>query len=197
MTIRLSLICHAATPALRTATVPDDESVDESGLAAVTAMAAGWEGADRCWSAPERRARETAAALGLVAEIDERLRDCDYGQWRGMSLRTLQADQPAAVQEWLADPAAAPHGGESVLMLMARIGGWLDELLLSHPVSSVRVIAVTHPAVIRAAIVHALGAAPAAFWRIDVAPLGCVCLSGRIGRWNLAAMEQPERPQRR
>jgi broad specificity phosphatase PhoE len=55
-------------------------------------------------------------------------------------------------------------------------------------------VAITHPAVVRAAIVHALGAPPAAFWRIDVAPLSRTDLSGRDGRWNLRGIGRPDRP---
>ena len=195
VTVSLLLVCHASTPALRRASIPDDEPLDAIGQAAAAAAAVKerWQG-DGCASAPERRARETAAALGLAPEIDERLRECDYGRWRGASLRALQADEPAAVQAWLTDPAAAPHGGESVLALLARVGGWLDRLPLApEPARARRMLAITHPAIIRAAIVHALGAGPAAFWRIDVVPLAHVRLSGRVGRWNLVAMERPER----
>ena len=88
----------------------------------------------------------------------------------------------------------APHGGESLLDLLARIGSWLDHLQRQPaPTASVRIIAVTHPAVLRAAIVHALDAAPSAFWRIDAPPLTRVRLSGHAGRWNLRAMEPPPR----
>jgi broad specificity phosphatase PhoE len=48
-----------------------------------------------------------------------------------------------------------------------------------------RTVAVTHPAVIRAAIVAALDAAPPSFWRVDVEPAGCVVMHFRGGRWTL------------
>jgi broad specificity phosphatase PhoE len=48
-----------------------------------------------------------------------------------------------------------------------------------------RVLAVTEPAVTRAAIVRALALPAEAFWRLDVAPLTLTELSGRSGRWNL------------
>ena len=48
-----------------------------------------------------------------------------------------------------------------------------------------RVVAVTHPAVIRAAIVHALGAPPASLWRIDVEPLSLTRLHHGSGGWSL------------
>ncbi|MCA4718045.1 histidine phosphatase family protein, partial [Mycobacterium avium] len=45
--------------------------------------------------------------------------------------------------------------------------------------------AVTHPAVIRAAIAAALDADPASFWRVDVAPAAYVVMHHRGGRWTL------------
>jgi broad specificity phosphatase PhoE len=49
-------------------------------------------------------------------------------------------------------------------------------------------LAITHAAIVRAAIVHALGADSSAFARIDVAPLSLARLSGHAGRWNLVAL---------
>jgi broad specificity phosphatase PhoE len=48
--------------------------------------------------------------------------------------------------------------------------------------------AVTHASVIRAAIVHAIGAELRSFWRIDVAPLSLARLNGGAGRWTLASL---------
>jgi broad specificity phosphatase PhoE len=83
------------------------------------------------------------------------------------------------VRAWLSDPAAAPPGGEAVRDVIDRVGGWLAGLTAS------RVVAVTHPAVIRAAVVCAAGAPAASFWRIDVEPLARVGLTGRNGHWRL------------
>ena len=35
---------------------------------------------------------------------------------------------PAELAVWLTDPTQAPHGGESVVDLIDRVGGWLDSL---------------------------------------------------------------------
>ena len=53
-----------------------------------------------------------------------------------------------------------------------------------------RVLALTHPAVMRAALIHALGASATAFWRIDVAPLSRLILSRHGGSWRLQALEK-------
>ena len=84
----------------------------------------------------------------------------------------------------MSDPTAAPHGGESTLALMARVSAWLDEQRKTPG----RVVAVTHAAVIRAAIVHAIGATSASMPRIDIAPLSVARLSGHGDRWNLVSL---------
>ncbi|KIF72592.1 phosphoglycerate mutase, partial [Streptomyces sp. AcH 505] len=82
---------------------------------------------------------------------------------------------------WLADPAAAPHGGESLAALHERVGAWLRDLAPEGG----RVVVVAEPDVVRAAVALAVGAPASAFWRIDVRPLTATELSGRNGRWNL------------
>ncbi|MBG0816780.1 histidine phosphatase family protein [Planomonospora sp. ID82291] len=129
--------------------------------------------------APERRCLQTAEALGLRAGPDPLLADWDHGRWRGMTLAEVEAAEPAELAAWLTDPAAAPHGGESVLDLLGRVSGWLSA------VAPGRTVAVTHPAVVRAAVVHALDAPARSFWRVDAAPLTRVALTGRGGRWRL------------
>jgi broad specificity phosphatase PhoE len=133
------------------------------------------------------RARQTAEGLNLTAVADPLLDECGYGRWSGCSLDDLQAREPEGVAQWLTDPMAAPHGGESIAQLIARVGGWLgDQTGLTGTL-----VAITHASVIRAAIVHALGADPRAFWRIDIAPLSISMLSGHAGRWNLSAISPP------
>ncbi|GAA3041478.1 hypothetical protein GCM10020229_60790 [Kitasatospora albolonga] len=105
------------------------------------------------------------------------------GRWRGRTLEELTTTEPAALAQWLADPEAAPHGGEPLTALCARVADWLDALAGTHPDG--RVLAVAEPELVRAAALHTLGAPPASFWRIDVAPLTATELSGRTGRWNL------------
>jgi broad specificity phosphatase PhoE len=186
MTARLILICHASTDALRKSAFPSDEPLDERGAKRAAALADGLPRADAAWTSPELRARQTAAALGLVAVPQPMLRDCDYGAWTGCTFKDVCAREPEAVAAWLSDPAAIPHGGESLLSLIQRVADWLAGMQ-SHGGQS---IVVTHATVIRAGIVHALGAGPQSFWRIDVVPLSVTCLSGANGRWNLVVSER-------
>jgi len=181
MTSRLTLICHGSTDALRKAAFPEDEPLDAHGRADAATLAGHLPRAQRCWTSPELRTRQTAEALQLDAVALAALRDCNYGAWKGQTFDAVLTREPKAMEAWLRDPAAAPHGGESLLSLMDRVAQWLE----AEKAESGPAILVTHATIIRAAIIHAIQAAPESFWRIDIAPLSVTRLSGREGRWNL------------
>ncbi|MFJ5924679.1 histidine phosphatase family protein [Kitasatospora sp. NPDC092948] len=182
MTVRVMLVAPAVGGELREARFGDDRPLDEAELTPVRARTAPAGGATAVLTAPSRRCRQTAQALGLTAAVEPALADLDAGAWRGRALAELAADEPEAVRSWLGDPGFAPPGGESVTALCARVGRRLDRLAEQD---GARVLAVAEPAAIRAAVLHALALPPAAFWRLDVAPLTVTRLSGRAGRWNL------------
>jgi broad specificity phosphatase PhoE len=187
---RLILVSHAPTTATRAAAFPVDEPLDPHGLADATAAAGALRRVDTVLCAPARRCTQTAAALGLRPTIDEGLRDGDLGRWAGRTLDDVAGTEPEAVAAWLGDPGSAPHGGESLHDLLARAGGWLDDV----PAGARSVVAVTHPMLIRAIIVTAIAATPASFWRIDVSPLTQTTLSGGPHRWSLRGTGTPLTP---
>ena len=207
MNARLTLVAHASTAATARAVFAGDEGLEPRGAAAAAA-ATRLRRVTRTVCSPARAAVETAAALGLAATVDAGLADWDLGEWRGRAL-----DEVAGVAEWVADPDAAPHGGESLTALLARVGDWLDAVdLTAAPDGSAgareragavggagsaggdavgHAVAVTHAAVVRAAVVVTLGAPAAGFWRIDVAPLTATVLRGGPGRWTVRRTALP------
>jgi len=184
MTARLDLLAHGASTATRAARFPDDEALEAAAVGAIKALSGGLRAYSRVLTSPSRAARETARALGFDAEVEPALRDCDYGRWRGLASKDVAHREPDAFAAWLGDPAAAPHGGESIAALFERTSAWLAQSLARDGAT----LAVTHASVVRSAIMSVLGAGPCAFWRIDVAPLSLARLSGRDGRWNLQAL---------
>jgi len=181
MSSRLTLISHAATAAVRAAAFPLDESIEDAGRNAALALADRFQAVTAAWMSPGARTAETAAALRLKPDIDAALRDIDVGRWAGRAFSDVEVSEPAAVAQWMAEPDAEPHGGESLRALLARVARWLDFAGEQRG----RIVAVTHPAVIRAAIVVAIEAGPASFWHIDVAPLTLVDLRSNGRRWTL------------
>lgn len=181
MSLRLTLISHAATKATRAAIFPLDEPLEPESYAKAATLASGMGRVDGAWTSPALRAVQTAEALGLEASIDSALRDIDLGQWAGKSLVEVEAVEPLGLQRWMADVSAAPHGGESVEHLLQRVSHWLETI----SGSAGRLVAVTHAAVIRAAAVVVLDARPQSFWRIDVEPLRFSRFQARGGRWTV------------
>ncbi|PRY04893.1 histidine phosphatase family protein [Paraburkholderia sp. BL25I1N1] len=192
MDTRLLLVSHASTAAQRAGRFPADDSLDARGLAEAQTHAARLRLAIAddapAFVSPAACARETATALGLAASVDAGLADLNYGTWQGRRLADLAAEAPQDVAAWTRDPDAAPHGGESFSQLVKRVGEWLEALLdgeTDRASSHLRdVIAVTHAPVLRAAIVYALGASPAVFPRIEIAPLSIIELRHSSRGWT-------------
>ncbi|MEZ0349917.1 histidine phosphatase family protein [Mycobacterium sp. pR1184] len=176
--VRLEMVSHAMTDAMAAARFPADEPLSDAGRRRAE-VAAGLDirGA-RHIAGPELRTRQTAELLGLEAMVEPRLADLDCGLWRGQALGAVSE---AELEAWRNDPAQAPHGGESIVELTERVAGWLASLTQGPS----RTVAVTHPGVIRAAILTALDIAPKSFWRIDIAPLSRTTMHYRNGRWTL------------
>ncbi len=178
---RLLLVRHAPTAATRATTFPRDEPIDAAGRDAAATLRHLMPAGITPVSSPARRCRQTAAALGLAPSVQASLAECDFGVWAGRTLAELDAENPEATRAWMRDPAAAPHGGESLLALHARVGVWLAE-------GPRDVVAITHGGVIKSAVVHALGAPAETTWRIAVAPLSITELRGRPGAWQLTQL---------
>ena len=109
-------------------------------------------------ASPLRRTRETAEiALGTDRrfEIDENLREIDFGRWEGMSFAEIAAADPAAVDRWAAlDDAFAFPEGEGIKAFQERIRA-AAERIAADPAGTVVVF--VHGGVIRFLICHFLG----------------------------------------
>jgi broad specificity phosphatase PhoE len=175
---RLTLVSHAMTDAISAGRFPTDEPVNALGRRQVS-RSIDWGTTEfTAICGPEQRCVQTAELLGLRATIEPRLADLDCGRWRG---DVLGGVDPAELAIWLTEPAGAPHGGESVLDMMNRVGGWLESMTTTRS----RTVAVTHPAVVRAAVLLALDAPPKSFWRIDIAPVSRTQMHFRGHAWTL------------
>jgi broad specificity phosphatase PhoE len=185
MHLRVTFVAAARSSPMLAERFEDDRPLDR----------AGWEEMQRAvgellplaaaelrYCSPTPRSRATGDALGYAPLLQLGLRDCDMGRWRGLTLGEAMAREPRAVDAWLADPRSTPHGGESLLSFISRVGGWLD----TRPADDgVRIVAVAEPSVIRAALVYVLKAPPATYWNLDVRPLSTTTVTGQAGHWNL------------
>lgn len=184
---RLLLVRHASTSATRTSGFPLDEPLDVRSRRAATPLAAAVPRGCELLCSPALRCRQTAEAAGLVATVEPRLAECDFGRWAGSTLAAIDRCDPAGVRSWMLDPDAAPHGGESLSAFAGRVAAWID----GQARRDGAVAAITHAGVVKAAVVHALGAPVQAFWQIDAAPLSVTELHAHDGRWTIARVNHP------
>lgn len=182
MPVSLRLIAHASTRAMRTGTFPDDDPLDARGLADAAVLRDRWAGSagSLVLCSPARCASQTADALGLRAEIDDALRDIDYGNWRSQRLHDLARDLPDELGAWIDDPSASPHRGESFEAAAHRVGAWLNALPPGRDI-----VAITHAPIIRAAVAHVRQMDLKAATRLDVAPLSCTMFVASPDGWTL------------
>ncbi len=182
---RLLLVRHAPTSATRAASFPGDEPLDRRGRAEAAGLLARLPTHDELLCSPAARCSETARAAGLADPlVQPELAECDFGSWAGRSLADLDSADPAATAAWMSDADACPHGGESLSAFAMRVGLWLD----GQAALDGSAVAITHGGVVKAALVHALCAPIAAFWRIDVSPLSITELHANDGQWTVTRM---------
>ncbi|SEN19998.1 histidine phosphatase family protein [Nonomuraea pusilla] len=192
---------QATTPGMRAARFPvPGERADPASLAAAAALAGVVAGLP-AFAAPSAAAGQTASALGLDASAVPCLAEADAGRWAGLTYEQVARDEPDDLARWLADPHAAPHGGESLAGLADRVASWLG----SGPPEEA--VVVCDAGAIRAALACALGLDPWAAARFDVAPLSTTELSPARGGWRVAHVNRtvgrpvgrtpPRRPNRK
>lgn len=181
---RLILVRHGATTATRKAAFPLDEPLEERAYSDAARLRGALPHACEVLASPSLRCRQTAEAAGLEPLEETRIAECDFGSWAGRSLADVHDEDAAGTRDWMLDPDAAPHGGESLTSFFRRVGSWLDE----QSERDGTVAAITHGGVVKAAIVRALAAPIESFWRVDCSPLAISELHAHEGRWTVARM---------
>lgn len=170
MTTRLHLISLASTAAMRKGRFPANEPLDERGRTETlaTGLITRFSAPAALLCSPAAIAQDTAALWPCPAKVELALADTDYGSWQGRALAELLDEDVATVTAWARQADIPAGGAESFTRVLARVGGWLDQLDQSG-----EVVALTHPPVIRAVILHVLRAPADCFHRIEVPPLSC------------------------
>jgi ribonuclease H / adenosylcobalamin/alpha-ribazole phosphatase len=145
-----------------------EAGVGQAKLAAERLAARG--GVDVILTSPLRRTRQTAAevaaATGADVVADEGFRETDFGEWEGLTFAEAQQRWPEEIAAWLADPAAAPPGGESFAAVGTRVKAALDRLLAAYERQAVLVV--SHVTPIKTLLTMALLAPPAAMYRMHL-----------------------------
>ncbi|WP_392669233.1 histidine phosphatase family protein [Streptomyces sp. LN785] len=128
-------------------------------------------------SSPLQRCRETlqpllAARPGLPLHTEERINECDYGDWAGRKLAELTDDPLMSVVQQHPSAAAFP-GGESMRAMQARavdaVRDWNARIEAEHGDDAVYVMC-SHGDIIKSVVADALGMHLDLFQRIHAEP---------------------------
>jgi broad specificity phosphatase PhoE len=128
-------------------------------------------------SSPMTRSRETAqivaAALGVSVIVEEDLREMDFGLWEELTFDEVQDRYPEDLRRWKQSAWASPTGSSDTLAAVVDRMGTVAERFASR-YAGASVVAVTHVTPMKALVAHALGAPPAALFRME---LSSACFS--------------------
>jgi len=134
-------------------------------------------------SSPRERAEETARpiaqAASLPCDIVDALDEIDIGAWTGRAFADLAADPAWQTWNTSRSTARAP-GGESMAEVQARVLAHLQAAGTRYPGG--RVVLVSHADVIKAGLLHFLGASLDSFASFDIAPASISTLL--LGEWG-------------
>jgi broad specificity phosphatase PhoE len=126
-------------------------------------------------------AQPSAQRRGLSVETEARLIEIAHGTWEGRLREEIAANDPVRYRAWREDPArVAFENGESIGGVLAR---WRDFANAFRP--DVPALVVTHDAVVRVALVAALGRELGAFWQTRVENGGYAVFEVGSGGWTL------------
>src|SRR5262245_45258616 len=187
---RITLLAAAPTAAQRETRFPrDDDEIEAVPEGQVLAVLAALGEVRVVVGGPERRVAQTAAALGLTCDARADLAGWCAGSWAGRRMTDVATTDPRGFEAWRTDPTARAPGGESLSALLERAGRWLDDC-----VGDGRVLAIADNSIVRAVLLHVLGAPSPSFWRVDVRPFSTTVVQGDGSTWRVRSMgEDPRR----
>ncbi|MGQ4513832.1 MSMEG_4193 family putative phosphomutase [Streptomyces sp. DW26H14] len=154
-------------------------ALDERGAAQAAALPARLDGIPfaAVVASPLQRCRETLQPLldarpGTELVTDDRIGECDYGEWTGRKLAELN-DEPLMQVVQQHPAAAAFPGGESMAAMQARavacVREWNERVEKEHGEKAVFLMC-SHGDIIKAIVADALGMHLDLFQRLNVDP---------------------------
>jgi broad specificity phosphatase PhoE len=142
---------------------------------------AAWASAQRIaglYSSPLRRTRETASilgdALGLPVQVEDRLKEVEFGRWNDQRITALAGDAAWEAFNGQRSVTRIP-GGELMIGVQARAVECLLDLASHH--GGQTVLAVSHADVIRAVVAAILGCGLDLLSRLTVDPASVTAIT--------------------
>jgi probable phosphoglycerate mutase len=143
------------------------------------------------YTSPMLRTRQTADALcrltGLRANVEDGLKEIDYGEWEGLRQVEVKERWPDAFEYWAADVASrGTPGGETALHVAARAMRVVEAIRTRHQTGNVLIV--SHKATLRVITCALLGLDVRLFRERIAQPVSAVTLFMLTGRTALLAV---------
>jgi broad specificity phosphatase PhoE len=123
----------------------------------------------------------SAERANVALETDDRLIEIAHGTWEGRLRDEIAANDPARYHAWRKDPARVAFvGGETLGDVRERWRAFAASFAPALPA-----LVVTHDAVVRVALLEALGQELDAFWEATVENGAYALFEVDDGRWQL------------
>ena len=123
-------------------------------------------------ASPMTRTRSTASvaaqALGLDVRLDEAWVEASFGAWEDLTYAEVAERFGDDLAVWQGSTTAAPHGGDALVDVLARVRAARRRLVEEHPGECVLVV--THATCVRAVVHEALAGGDELLWRTRVTP---------------------------
>lgn len=186
--MRLNFVVPGPTAGTRQAVFGDTGALLDSEPSVVVPRGLRFSGPEpACLATADARAAGTAEPVKPT--VIDALRGPDFGAWQGLPLQQVLEKEPLELQQWLTDPSARPHGGESLVQHLHRVTRLLDAY--DWPAQGATVVASGFT--VRAACIHALDAGPQSLLHLDVAPGALVTITRNQSVWRLRSLAPPAR----
>jgi ribonuclease H / adenosylcobalamin/alpha-ribazole phosphatase len=112
-------------------------------------------GVHRIVSSGLSRCRETAAiiasALDVAVEVDDDLREVDFGLWEGLTFAVVEERWPRELALWLGDTSISPPEGESYAAMQHRVRAAQERIVNRHRGERICVVSHSRPIAMLAA----------------------------------------------
>ena len=145
-----------------------DAPLGQTGICDCKALAPIWKAkyaGSTVFVSPKARARESAELIcgDCVFQIDDRLREIDFGKWENLTFAEIRERYPELCEEWMAHPDEIIFpDGESFPGFCRRVSEFAAML---RGIAEERVTVVSHGGVLTRLIFEFLGLPPGEIWR--------------------------------
>jgi broad specificity phosphatase PhoE len=140
--------------------------------------------ARRLWDAPVqaiytsdlKRATETGNiignAIGKVCLATPHLREANFGEWEGLTIKEIEEIFPGQLESWYEDPGFRAPGGESINCVKKRVRCFIDQIKELDIDKDQGILVVSHALTSKLLIIELLGLPISFIQRIKLSNAG-------------------------